>query len=537
MVLKKPFAFIIRHFRAIHLVLLLPMLYLLYKTGNIVSFFRDYVSNGYMVGSNLVLSELASTFVNAYMYIAVIFILVVLIFLSLVLQNKNKPTKLYNMATLYYLILFGLITGSFVIFGMIENDTLDDTVARILRDFSLLVYLSQFIFMAYMVIRGVGFNIKQFNFKDDLEDLQISAEDSEEFEFLVGRDTYKTKRNIRRFFRELKYYYKENKFIFTIIFVIIIGILANGIFMNGRVVQKVYKKGENTAFGFINVKIDDSYISNLDLNGNVINKDKTYVIVKLELSNRYREDKIFNYANMQLVVNRERISPNIIASNYFSDLGNPYNGGLIKGNTDSTYLLVYEMDKDLVHGGKYQIEAYSGTNGEAGTLAKRFRINPTIISSDIKTKNVNKGTLIDLSSTELKKSKLSLIDYELTGRFTYTYTYCSNSTNCYDSLNDISLGTNEVGKLTIMAIDYNLILDTESIYFSYSNKNYKNFFNDFLTINYTLNGVKYSNKVDVLNPTNYADKLIFKINNNISNADSIEGVLTIRNKSFIIKLK
>ena len=46
-ILKKPYAFLIKHFKLIHLILCLLFLYLLFQTGNINQFFNDYVSAGY----------------------------------------------------------------------------------------------------------------------------------------------------------------------------------------------------------------------------------------------------------------------------------------------------------------------------------------------------------------------------------------------------------------------------------------------------------------------------------------------------------
>ncbi len=540
MILKKPYAFIIRHFRMIHLMLLIPMCYLVFKTGAIVRFFRVYVSNGYMLSSDMMLSNLTSNYINIFMYIAVILILLILIILSLVLQKKSKPTKFYNISILYYLAMFLLITGCFVVFGMIENDTLDNTFARILRDLSLLIHYSQYIFIVYVLMRGVGFNIKQFNFKDDLEDLQISAEDSEEFEFLVGRDTYKTKRNIRRFFRELKYYYKENKFIFTIIFIVAIGVIGTMLFMNREVYQKVYNNGDTVSFGFLNMKVEDSYISDLNLKGQVIKDGKTYVIVKFKLTNRFRDDKVFNYANIQLVVNSLRVSPDMVASNNFADLGNPYGGGQIKGNTEGTYIMAYEIDSSLIHGGKYEIEAYSGfdsSQGGIGVINKRFKLNPKVVDSEIISNDFNMGTVIKLDNTNLNKSEVSLNSYEFMGRFSYNENYCLSKNNCYDVVRDLYLNGNEVDKNTLMVMDYSLNLDTDSLYMSYSNKTFKNFFDDFMIIKYKIQDKEYTRNVSIINPVNYSDKLVFKIDRDILNADSISAVIAIRNRAFNIKLK
>ena len=58
-----------------------------------------------------------------------------------------------------------------------------------------------------------------------------------------------------------------------------------------------------------------------------------------------------------------------------------------------------------------------------------------------------------------------------------------------------------------------------------------------MRIKYTFNGKDYYSNVSLINPNGYTDKLVFKINSNISSADSISAIITIRNKSFDIKLK
>ena len=158
MILKKPYAFIIKHFRAIHLLLLIPMIYLIIETKDIVNFLSEYIANGYVFNSSYMLSALASNYINIFMYLAVIIILIVSIFLSVVLQKKDKPTKYYNISIVYYLFIFIIITASFSVFKMIERDTLDDVLARLIRDLSYIVHYSQYIFVIFTFIRGIAYN-------------------------------------------------------------------------------------------------------------------------------------------------------------------------------------------------------------------------------------------------------------------------------------------------------------------------------------------------------------------------------------------
>ena len=116
MILKKPYAFIIKHFRAVHLFLLIPMFYLIIKTKNIVSFFAEYIANDYTFKFNNVLSSLSGNYINLFMYLAVILILVVFMFLFIILQKKEKPTRYYSVSIIYYIVIFILLTTFFSIF-------------------------------------------------------------------------------------------------------------------------------------------------------------------------------------------------------------------------------------------------------------------------------------------------------------------------------------------------------------------------------------------------------------------------------------
>lgn len=535
MVLKKPYAFMIKHFRAIHLLLLVPIFYLIIKTRAIVYFFNNYVSFGYSINFSEVLTGISSHYINILMYISVILILIVFVAMSIILQKKDKPTKQYNICIIFYAVIFILITASFSLFNAVENDTLDDVFARFVRDIGFIVYLSEYVFAALTFIRGIGFNLKKFNFKSDLEDLEISSEDSEEFEFLVGRDIHEAKRNVRRFFRELRYYYLENKFIVNVIVVISVIGIGTFLYMNREIKEKVYKQNESFSFGSVNVKVTNSFISNLSNNGKVINKDKSYVIILLEIKNRFTASKDFNHENLGLIVNKKRVQPNISLGNYFSDYGNPYTGSSIKGETTNNYILVYEIDKYLVNG-NFKLESYSradNTPGGLGIINKEIKIKPNVVHSNIVTNNVNKGTNINLSSSNFKKSSVAIVDYALTSR--YEYQICKDENNCVTdavSTFDYPSGYNKL----LLILDYNFVLDQESLY-AKLNRDYKTFFNDFLEIKYKYNGKEYTTKATLLNPENYRDKLIMMVPNTINSAENIYAVITIRNISYQIKLK
>ncbi len=302
-------------------------------------------------------------------------------------------------------------------------------------------------------------------------------------------------------------------------------------YSNREVKEKVYKENEYFSFGSINIKVKDSYISDLSKNGKTISKDKSYVILLLEFKNPYEIEKEFNQENLGLIVNKKRVQPSLSMGTYFSDFGNPYTGSNIKGKATTNYILVYEIDKHLING-NFHLEAYSriDTTGDLGIINKEIKLKPTVISSKVTSNIFNKGTNINLDKTSLKKSTLSIKDYELTDR--YEYEVCNDGKCITDAK---SVYPNKNNK-TLIVLDYELILDEESNYVLL-NRDYKTFFNDFLEIKYLYNEKEYITKAELLNPENYKDKLIIKVPDTINNAENIYAIVTIRNISYQIKLK
>ena len=537
MVIKKPYAFLIKHFRAVHLFLLVPMIYLLLKTRDIIAFFTNYIKNDYSINFVTNLGSLSSNYINIFMYLAIIIIVVVFIAISLMFQKKEKPTKFYNMSILYYFAIFIIMTTCFSVFESISNNTMSSLGIRLIRDIGYVVHSSQYIIIFLTFVRATGFDIKKFDFRSDIEDLEIDSEDSEEFEFLVGNNSYKTKRTIRRFISEVIYWYKENKFIFTVIFVVIAGSVITYAYVNRTVAQPKYRENQIISYGNSNVTVNSSYISNLSSSGEVINENKTYVIVEATIENRFLENKNFNSNNFQLYINKKFFSPNLVAANYFTDFGNPYNGGPIKGSSKNNYIFVYEIDKKLATK-KMAIKAlssYDSSPGGIGAINKTINLNPKEVSSKIVTNNVGMGINIDLKATNFKNSKVSINSFELTNNYSYTYKYCVQENECYDASKNVNITGSDIGRYTYLVLDYKLELDEKAPYVP--GRTYKSFFEDFLKIKYYANNREVSQGVSLANPANYHDKLIIKVPINITSSDTIVASLNIRNKTYNIKLK
>ena len=61
MIIKKPYAFMIKHFRTIHVILTILVMYLISKTHAIFTFFNDYANNnGYLINKDKILEKESS---------------------------------------------------------------------------------------------------------------------------------------------------------------------------------------------------------------------------------------------------------------------------------------------------------------------------------------------------------------------------------------------------------------------------------------------------------------------------------------------
>ena len=138
MIIKKPYAFLIKHFRLIHLILSSLLIFLAYKTHSVYKFFNDYVKNGYYTYS----SEISGTYINFYMFLAIVGILVVAAFIYLLMKWKKKSRLYYILVSIFYMILFIGLLVYFNTFLNLLNEPLGVQAVRAYRDIIFMLYLT-----------------------------------------------------------------------------------------------------------------------------------------------------------------------------------------------------------------------------------------------------------------------------------------------------------------------------------------------------------------------------------------------------------
>ena len=194
MIIKSPYAFLIKNFRKVHVVLLLLCVYVYYKTMQIHSFVNEFLK----LGTYDSYSEPISSYVSFLLIIAVLIIIVVSTLMLLLLKKKNKPWKIYLVPVIDYILLF---IGFVFVYNYFKTYNGDFNLAnvRAMRDIFFVGTLSQYLIFVILGIRILGVDLNKFEFKQDQEFLELEDRDKQEFEVSINIDKHSFIRTYKRF--------------------------------------------------------------------------------------------------------------------------------------------------------------------------------------------------------------------------------------------------------------------------------------------------------------------------------------------------
>lgn len=335
MILRRPYAFLIKHFRMIHLILFILFSYITYKASNILNFFKDYISyNGNI-------EVISSTYISYFIFVSVLLIITISVTIYFLMRYKKKPRLFYILSVVISILSSILFVYLYSNIKSLETTIESARTIRLYRDISRFNFWILFISCIPILIRGLGFDIKKFNFSKDLHDLKLDKEDSEEVEVNIDLSTDTLKRTGRRTIRELKYYYAENKFIINII-LSVVGIILILLFpFNKFVVNR--NLNENEILGTINfnIKVTESYVSDR----NRISKNNSYIVLKIEVKGKTNKYKL-DLDELVLEGKNNKYVPSLKYYYYFSDLGIGYKNNILDTEEYKEYLLIYNIKNE-----------------------------------------------------------------------------------------------------------------------------------------------------------------------------------------------
>lgn len=360
MILRRPYGFLIKHFRLLHLILFFMFAYITSRANNILNFFKDYIK----VNGNM--EVIPENYFNISIFIFMFLIVIFLVGIYYLMRYKKKPRLLYIVGVVIVIIssiLFIYLNGNI---KKLETSIMSAREIRLLRDISRINFWGLFIMCLPIFVRGLGFDIKKFNFTSDLKELNLTSEDSAEVEVNVDISGNTFQRIANKSKRELKYYYLENKLFINIILGIILVILFV-IISNRIITNRVLSEGSLLSTNNFNMKVEDSYISEKKKN---ISDEYNYLILKVSIKGKVDKYSL-NLDQFVLYGKNNEYIPTLKYYNYFSNIGSGY----LKGtqlNTDDymDYIIIYNIkdeDKD-----SELILKYLGNN-------KRIKITPEVL--------------------------------------------------------------------------------------------------------------------------------------------------------------
>ena len=490
MIVRKPFAFLIKHFKAIHLFLFGLLVYVCYKYNGIVSFLRNYIStgNGRYDAVNYI------NYTPIYVILGAIVVMAIIYYL---MKYKDKPKKLYLFSIIGYIAVIILFIFLFNYLRTFSSSIIEQKTLRLYRDISLMGLIFQYIIIVIMLIRGLGFDIKKFNFSKDIQELNIDLTDNEEVELVMGFDTNKTKFKIRRFFREFRYFIKEN-ILFTGLSLIVIVIILWIIVANYTSKNKVYKENEYFGVDF-NMLVNGSYLTKED---NSLKKlsvgNSSLLVVKFKISSNHSD--VLNPDNFILSIYGKTYSPNNKYCSSLKDIGKCYNKIKLT-KQEKEYIFVYLVDDNVLNKKIYLKYDYGYLTNKNNSVIK-VRLNPdNIDDEETTTKRIN--DTLEFNNSIIGDYKLKIEEY--------------NISDNYEINADITLmptSNNTIIRLKVS--EGNDLIDNYAL------------------LKYTISGTEYTSTMKKLYNDN--DYSYYEVNN-ITYADNIKIVLNSRHNNYEYILK
>lgn len=527
MILRKPYALLIKYFKVIHIILSILMIYLIYKSNNILKFFNDYIASGW---KSINESEIAS-YINPLLFISIFSIILLSIIIYFLMRFKNKPRLYYIFTPIMYI---GVLVLFFTCNSILKNaqyDVINPVTTRAIRDIILIFMGLQIIFTIFSSLRGIGFDVKKFNFRQDIADLKIAELDDEEFEIDLEVQKYKIKRKYRRKLRNFKYIFLEHKFLFNTIFISLISVILVFVCLNIFIFNKAFKQNQIVQLDKYSIVVNNSYLYKTDFKGNKITDKYQYFIVDANIINRI-VDNTFNLNKLSLEVNGKDYAPTTNIYSKFLGLGIGYSEGMeLSTQTNNEYIFLFKIPVNANIKKVYLKYMYKTTykNGSPISNYRKIKLNyyTNIESLSKNIKNLNQEMTIN-------DTKIKLNSYEINNNFEYNYKFCVNVDNCIDSTGFI---TNNKNNKIILKLNSKITIGKNLNKYSINNKG--NIFSNFGIIKYTVDSKNYTlNNFKNLTPSIInGDNIFLEVDKKILNADKISLELIIQNTKYTFNLK
>lgn len=525
MVLRKPYKFLIKHFRMIHFILAIISGYLLIKTNGLLNFFNGYLNNNQtLIGTGTV-----NEYFNNLMMIFIIIVIIGTIIIGVIMKMKDKPVIFYIINLIAYIVIGVIYVYDRSLIESLELKVLDIRTIKLASDLTLICFLVQTLSTIILSVRAVGFDLKKFDFGKDME-FELDEKDDEEFEFDVSIDKNKIRRNVKKSVRNLKYAYHENKFMTNIIIVVIILGIVVTFYLNKEVFNKVYKKGEMINTPQFSYSLVDSYITDKNYRNNKIT-DNYLVVAKIKIKNNTDEKIKFETARVLLHIGKVTYNPTTKYKDKLIDLGVDIANKNIKKDFEE-YVITFEIPKEDIS--EEMTMSYSDISN------KTHAIKLNNIKFDDKKENIKSYLMGNMTIEDevIKNVRFKINKFEINNKMKSIYKFCETSTVCYDSYEYITPTLTDNYNKVILKIESEIDFNKQTI------KNFNDlsdFIENYGTIKYKIGNETKEMKTKIIEvlPTKTKTKGVhyFEVYEEIKDATEISLILNIRNRTYQYKIK
>ena len=519
MIFRKPYAFIIKNFKKIHIVLFLLCLFLIYKTTQLNSFIKEFIT---YVSYDPYLEPITK-YTSFFFYIIAIIVIVISAVLLSLFRRKKKPWILYIIPVFTYVILIVMFLSVQKYFVAYEGGTATAT-ARMFRDFLNLVIIPQYVTLGILLIRILGIDLNKFSFGNDDEFLQLNQDDREEVEVNIEFDKHSIIRQYKKAIRHIKYFYEEHRFLSNCL-IVVLSILI--IFRIGSYFISHKSVTENkvlSANGY-SIKINESYITDKDKMGNILEENSKFVVLNLTVKNNANKREM-NMQNFHLINgNNDYTYSNSTYSKSFTDIGKEYDLRDFEAGEERTFALIFKVSKKLTKDNfVLYYQQYKNYNN---VYLRKLKINLKDVSTITKSPSKNVGEKLIVTYPNGKKKDMTYESVNVKDTTTFNTESCDDDFNCSIISESLSLTNKKILEISFSSSSFE---GEELIDFSTNYGKIKYVDNENITRELKIK--------DATENREYLGKYLYiEIPPNLEQAKSIEIIYTLRNRQYSYKIR
>ena len=533
MIVKKPYAFLIKNFRLIHGLLFAVLIYLAIKTVRIYSFFNSFSSYGYQSESIS-----ASNYVDFIIFGACLIAIVISLLIYYLLSLKQKSNNMYMWIFIFYICLFIFFIYSHSLITKMESMSLKSDSLGIINELCLMAMIPQFVFCFIIFGRTLGFNLKQFEFKKDLEEIQLDESDSEEVELTLGAETYKIKRFFRKFIRLSKYFVLENKMFVIGGCSIFILVVLLSIYTKYNVYSVSYNEKQLISASSLGYTVNESYLTDTDVNNNIIKEGKYFVLVKVNITNRVTKAYSLTRETFTLTIGDKIIIPTFNLKKEFKDLGDTFEPTEIRLNESKDFVVVFEIDEKEV-AKDYMLKVKNFGDNDFGKIETKYKtiiIKPVDLTKIVDKGSFELGSTISFNDTILNNYRMTISNFEIASKFKEKYIKKVGDEEI-DSFYSI-IPINGKGRTSVLKVTAKFEnQDNTATMSKYINKPV-DFFGYFGLINYRYLGNYKTSKLNKITTAYETDNYSYlEIPDEVANANKVKIIILIRGVKYTFNLK